>query len=185
MRRMITEKEADKLRVIKNLDGTVSLNVAAVKTASLTSDESEIIAQKPVVEVMNGYSITPTADNINLLYAGAAKNGNKLSFAFFATYSYKSGDTSFAFADIAIPSAVGGKIVPYTFAGETRMIYSGVANLFSSRSAYKSCIVDMQKVSNSLLRINFLNVNSSDLVDGTTYYFRIELTFLLSDNLAA
>lgn len=180
MRRMITEKEADKLRVIEVDSGNVT-----IKTASLTSDESEIIAQKPVVEVMNGYSITPVGEKVNLLYAGAAKNGNKLSFAFFGTYTYRSGDTSFAFVDIAIPSAVGAKIVPYTFAGESRMIYSGVANLFSTRSAYKNCIVDMQKLSNSQLWLNFLNVNFSDLVDNTTYYFRIELTFLLSDNLAA
>ena len=149
------------------------------------SDEGEISAQKPVVEVMDGYDIIPIEEKINLLYAGAAKNGNKLSFAFFGTYLYKTGDVSFGFADIAIPSAVGSKIVPYALSGEARMIYSGVANLFSSRSAYKNCIVDMQKVNDELLRINFINVNFSDLVDETTYYFRFEATFLLSDNLAA
>lgn len=164
---------------------TGNLAAAAVKTASLTSDEGEIAAQKPVVEVMNGYSITPTAENINLLYAGAAKNGNKLSFAFFGTYSHKSDDVIIPFANIGIPAAIGDKIVPYELSGENRIIYSGVGSLFSSRTAYKSCIVEMQKLTNSLLRIIFVNLNSSGLVDGTTYYFRIEATFLLSDNLAA
>ena len=181
------ELDAGDLRAIFTDDVTIAgnLTAAGVKTALLTSDEAEISAQKPVVEVMSGYSITPIGEKVNLLYAGAAKNGNKLSFAFFGTYTYKSGDTSFAFADIGIPAAVGDKIVPYELAGESRMIYSGVANIFSTRNAYKSCVAEMQKVSNSLLRIDFLNVNFSDLVDGTTYCFRIEATFLLSDNLAA
>lgn len=182
---MITEKEADKLRFIENDSGDVTITAAAVKTASLTSDEGEIAAQKPIVEVMNGYSITPTSENINLLYAGAAKNGNKLSFAFFGTYTYKSGDVIIPFANIGIPAAIGDKIVPYELSGENRIIYSDVASLFSSRIAYKSCIAEMQKVTNSLLRIIFEGLNSSDLVAGTTYYFRFEATFLLSDNLAA
>lgn len=136
-----------------------------------------------IVENMAGYDITLNTERATLVYGGAVKNGNKLTFAFFGTYTHQSGIANFNYAQIIIPTAVGAKLYPYTLSSENRMLYSGVINMFSTRTAYKSVIVDMQKISNGLLNLNFMAVDSAGLVVDTTYYFRFEITFLLSENL--
>ena len=167
---------------------TGNLAAAAVKTASLTSDEAEISAQKPVVEVMEGYSFAPeyvsgTAFDIGVTYAGAVKNGNKLTLSLAFTIKRKSDtiDNYFPMAgNFTIPSSLFNRLVPDVgdLLDAKRVILLTASNDTSPVSLVMASLKYSGKIHMQLGRPHQIPLD-------TIYYSRYEVTFLLSDNMAA
>ena len=175
MRRMFTEKQVKELA----LEGLVGKDVVV---KSLTSDGG------PIIEGMSGYSFDQNtgAGSLNWtpIYVGAVKNGNKITLVVFGTYTYATGDSSAKLGDFVIPSEIGAKLYPYTIGGETRMLDKKEISFYSTRSASKAVSMEIIKNSGTKLEVTIIDPNYDSLVDGTTYSFRYEVTFLLSENLA-
>ena len=154
-----------------------SLNIASVKA-------------NEIIENMSGYSYSPfTKTNMTLesIYAGAVKNGNKLSLVIFAKFT-RTGEIANDFATLGkfvIPKSVGDKIIPTTIGSITNAVLSKNVLLFNSPSSSASSNVLVAKGTESStkdnLTIYLYNVNGKTL--DTTYQLRLEMTFLLSDNM--
>ena len=167
---------------------TGNLAAAAVKTASLTSDEAEISAQKPVVEVMNGYSLDSTLSieglTIENVYTSASKNGNKLTLVSFLKLTRTANTTGYGYVTkFEIPTEVGAKLFPYSLGSLGAVIENKVIQAFSDRTAYKDLILLVTKPYNSAIYFLVYNLNDLDL--NVEYVARFEVTLLLSDNLGA
>ena len=178
---------------ISSTAGSVSAAYALVAgtqvtTPKLTSGSAEIEAEKPIVEKMTGYSFTtpsPTGYTLDVKYAGMVKNGNKLtlSLALEITKTAEDGDYSpqmgtfnvpLTIADLLIPSNIGG----YSFIDNRTGLY------FEDHGTYVSAPIYMQKGLAGALQLQAYALRSI-LTINTPYFFRYEVTFLLSENLAA
>ena len=150
----------------------------------LTSSESSIVAQKPVIEDMTGYGFakqTPTKGTINYIYAGIVKNGNKLTIVCAYEFTKNEGATGTLVAGrFTMPASVAALIYPSI----------GTATVDVKRvSALPNTYSDVLLLG-SITKYDVLSVycnlqDITNLVAGTTYYIRQEATFLLSENLAA
>ena len=167
---------------------TGNLAVAAVKTASLTSDEDEISAQKPVVEVMNGYTFARTyvsgkTYDIGVTYAGAVRNGNKLTLALAFKIKRKSDDIDFYnpyVGKFKIPSSIFNRLVPdVDDALDAKRII--LIKAFDDISPVSRVMCTIKGTSEILMQLGAAN----EIPLNTMYYSRYEVTFLLSDNMAA
>ena len=139
-----------------------------------------------IVENMSGYTYyKSTYDSAwNDVYCGVVKTGNKITFVIFG-YIEKSADTPAAatLAAITMPSEIGEKLYPYTIDTvsdllvQNSILFTDTTDLDSNfEGAYL-----VRKHSNS--QLNFSIRGLSQLTNGKTYAFRLECTFLLSDNL--
>ena len=163
-----------------SVTGTISGNIPVLTTAG-----DEISAQKPVVEVMAGYSF----DIVNTLewsaeYVGACKNGNKLSLVVFGTYTYRTGDTTSNLGSFEIPASVAAKIYPYSISGWDDVVNNSKLYIFYGLEQERQLYFSLRKQGNKLV-LAIRGPQDASLTDGNTYFFRYEATFLLSDNLAA
>ncbi len=138
-----------------------------------------------IVENMSGYSFTKNASDtdkeLDYLYAGVVKNGNKLTFVIFVKVTRKAsiGVNSISLGSFTIPSAVGQNLHPY------QGNWLNVLNVFAS-DTYVSGVevpVLVTKGSNTSVSAQ-LNLVNTKLTQDTVYLVRLEQTFLLSDNLA-
>ena len=163
-------------QIVKNAIANGLLDNVDVNAKSLSADS--------IIENMSGYSMSVDSDHVEMLYAGIVKNGNKLTLTMFGGYTYETGDIAFKVATITVPNDIWLKLVPYTQAGENRMIDQRTISIFADRQYAKTLITDMQRVTNNQLIFNFLSVNNAGLTNGVKYLFRFEATFLLSENLA-
>lgn len=142
-----------------------------------------------IVENMSGYSaslITGTyGTDIENIYTGAVKNGNKLTLVFFFKFTMRSGYGAGECCRFFIPSAVGAKLFPFTVGTANNIL--DIRNITftptDDRYSNKSVIVDIAKGNNTSLYVQLLNL--TNLVAGQAYFARYEATFLLSDNLVS
>ena len=157
----------------------------------ITSSEDEISAEKPIVELMQGYRYTPVAPaaglSVDTIYAGVVKNGNKLTLVHFFKITKTSDYAGSDYANLGqftIPVAVANKIYPNDIGGSTTVVAFGNCSLF-----YNSPITKIDKIFNinkyGVTNLTTLVTGINSMSEGTPYYGRIEATFLLSDNLAA
>lgn len=141
-----------------------------------------------IVENMSGYSFVDYQVDTTWtpIYSGIVKNGNKLTFVIFGTIEQDG--TKTGNADIGvfnIPSGVGSALYPYSIGQDNyvldqkEVIFQGNDELYN----FKKCQAVIRKNSNSQLAIRLGTLEN--LTQTLTYCFRIEVTFLLSDNLAA
>ena len=143
------------------------------------------ITAPSIIENMSGYSIErygSALTNWTPIYVGAVKNGNKLTCVIFGTYNSSSTPANQALLNINIPDSVGSNLYPYTLGVDDDVLDTKIINFFDGLNSYKSAIIEIEKNSNSKLSVVLRPI---DLVANTTYYFRAEVTFLLSDNLAS
>ena len=132
---------------------------------------------------MAGYNFTKhTALNWTPIFCGAVKNGNKITFVAFGTYTPTGAETDARIGSFGTPSDVGSKIYPYEIGSSPDNVDNKVVPFFSDRTNYVSLPMEFIKVSNNRFDCYIRNV--STLTANTTYFFRYEVTFLLSDNLA-
>lgn len=143
------------------------------------------ITANSIIENMEGYSFVAgrvTGYSYTNNYAGAVKNGNKLTFVISLSLTKTSSatDNNPRIGSFIIPSAIGDKLISYVV-GNYNYLDNRVIQLFASDSSYLTKAGYIVKQTNT--RINFV-VNTSSLVVDTAYHLRYEATFLLNDNLA-
>lgn len=169
-------------------NGNVDIN-GALSTPILTSTNEHIEAQKPVVEVMTGYSFTPyVAANLSIktIYAGACKNGNKLTFVLFVKLTRSDALTNPmpTLGQFRIPSAIGAKLYTFTVGNYTAL---DIRKIFATHNVLennKEIISYIAKNDNTTIDFRLAYGQADLLPLNTDYYFRYEATFLLSDNLS-
>lgn len=167
-------------------DGSLEIGDGHVSTPILTSANNYIEAEKPVVEVMAGYSFQGGVDShVNLAYLGISKNGNKLTMVFAGQIlggeDGIAANTRLQIAIVNIPYSIGAKIVPIqsgTNYVDMKHLYIGTEYFLEAEARFY-----LVKSSNIVFYSAFNLKNA--LEANAVRAFRYEVTFLLSDNLAA
>lgn len=166
----------------------------AIKTPALTSDENEISAQKPIIEVMEGYRFSCPSNAEGYLltprYAGICKNGNKLTLSLVLLVTRTSSTTNPYITDsirFYIPRPIYEALVTQPIGGlsnlDNKLVYFIPSNSYTTHTA-KTCLIGKKSLGEGNEYI-YLNLYGLDLTIDTEYFVRIEETFLLSENLAA
>lgn len=150
------------------------------------SDSIDLVSVKgnEIIENMTGYSFS-AIENENLdveyVYAGAVKNGNKLTLV--VAFNITPLAITSALEDVcrfSVPQSVLDKLIPTTIAGYGNTLSAGTI-------VFKQYINDNKIIHTLVQKINGIKVqiyNNTNWSVDTKYYGRLELTFLLSDNLA-
>ena len=136
-----------------------------------------------IIENMEGYSfaaITVTGYTFDYIYAGAVKNGNKLTLVLCLniTKDENADNPNPYIGKFTVPSDILAKLYPVEIGGnpvlDTQMVkaYKGIADGTTMESWLEKSSVDLP-----------LQVNTSNLTLDVSYFYRYEVTFLLSDNL--
>lgn len=135
-----------------------------------------------IIENMEGYSFAATGDEaVTMIYVGVVKNGNKITFVMYGSIRLQAPAAQLSFGKFYIPSEIGSKL----YGGFTSATYLDSRPLYLA-TRYDTGVskpVLIFKNSNTTLDVNLYN--TSDLSLNTDYFFRYEVTFLLSENLAA
>ena len=156
----------------------------------LASGDVEDIKADSIIENMTGYSFLPQAKtNITItnVYVGAVKTGNKLTIVNFGKVN-RSDDVAYDFIPVGkliIPQEVANKLIPSTLGNlDTVLIASKTSFFTSPGGATKDLNFVGSKETqggNPCITSYIYGVNS--LTANTEYQYRLEMTFLLSENL--
>lgn len=138
------------------------------------------ITAPTITEIMSGYSVEGMGTGWTPVYVGAVKTGNKLTLVICGQVTPTS-QTALSLGNFKIPADVGAKLIPYQLGAELFLDNKAI-HLFSTNTNAVQILADCQKTSNTTIRFA-LRFNQNVSI-GTTYLFRYEITFLLSDNLA-
>ena len=144
------------------------------------------ITAPSIIETMTGYSYYHNAASITPIYVGAVKNGNKLTLVLFAKMKNPTSEDIY-YGAFGIPSAVGAQLYPYTVGLDNVLSQKNVL-YFDSASVQTTPLegyVSIQKNSNTTITVNLRKTPYSSFTADKDYFFRIEVTFLLADNLAS
>lgn len=133
-----------------------------------------------ITEIMSGYSVEGMGTGWTPVYVGAVKTGNKLTLVICGQVTPTS-QTALSLGSFKIPADVGAKLIPYQLGAELFLDNKAI-HLFSTNTNAVQILADCQKTSSTTIRFA-LRFNQNVSI-GTTYLFRYEITFLLSDNLA-
>lgn len=142
------------------------------------------ITAPSIIEDMSGYSISNVATDITLVYASAVKNGNKLTLvAFGSLNSAEKPATGFwRICNFNIPIAVGNKLTPYSQSGLNNILDKKIISLTTgvgvTNGVDASCIIQKS----SATALPFILYDNANIQVSTNYVFRVEATFLLSEN---
>lgn len=165
-------------------DGT-SQDLGAILQGNVNIDGN--LTANSIIENMSGYSFEKAPSNIlNLVYVSASKNGNKLTMVIFGTIlsstSIKA-ETSLDIGKFILANDVKPKIYSYTSGTLSYVTAEGVIPLTSTVAAYINgqYYFRVDADGNEVVKI----YNKSQIEANTTYHFRIEQTFLLSDNMVS
>lgn len=161
------------------VDGDVTINSDLAVDGAITGDS--------IIENMSGYSFTKNSSAYwNAIYVGVSKTGNKLTIVIFGNVTFDSDtmtDTAPQVATINIPEEIGQKLYPFSIGGSAENVLDLKPLYFYQDVSTKvECEANFRKYSDTSLNLVVRKFNT--LVDGTTYCFRYEGTFLLSDNFA-
>lgn len=170
---------------------TISYVDSALATkASLSgANFTGAITAPSIIEDMSGYGFalntSITGYTLEAVYAGAVKNGNKVTFVaainITRTEDGLSGNPNlFRFT---IPSAIGAKLIPTQIGGYTYLA-NYVSHFWKSGWSKQDVITYFNKNVNSSILFNADGAINTALEKDTKYYLRVEATFLLSDSLA-
>lgn len=138
-----------------------------------------------IVEKMTGYSFsTEPKENIDItpIYAGVVKNGNKITYVLFCTYE-RTGtvDGGWCYNGFMItPQSIMDKLYPYEI-GSTSVLANFNLELWEDIDAEPKLLKCAAYKQSGMIAFASSGLNSLDA--NTLYYGRIEVTFLLSDNL--
>ena len=173
------EINASQHLIVNYGDGT-SQDLGAIFSGNVNIDGN--FTANSIIQNMTGTTLHPNPtkrNEVNISYAGICQNGNKLTIAINGSLLFNSSDKIINICNIIVPLSVGSKIIPYK-EGTAETVYKKL----SCYSAYNESVdinTIVQKDSNSEFHIN---IYAGALTNELTYYFRYEITFLLSDNLA-
>lgn len=133
-----------------------------------------------IVEKMSGYSIENISEHWTPTYVSAVKNGNKLTIVFCGNVVPPT-KGAISLCSFKIPQDVGAKLFPYQL-GQEYFLDNKAIQLFSTNTSAVQILADCQKTSNTTIRFA-LRFNDNVIIN-QQYYFRYEITFLLSDSMA-
>lgn len=158
----------------------------ALKASLAGANFTGAITAPSIIENMTSYTFTPalsTANKeINVIYAGAVKNGNKLTLVIFETIEMKNAiSTTMDIGTFSVPQAVFDKLYPFTIESNS-MIAINTTRVWETFSSYVDTYFFINKGSGTNL---VFNTPSGVLTPNKVYLFRCEVTFLLSDSLAS
>ena len=141
-----------------------------------------------IIENMSGYSFSVDAATDltkEVVYAGACKNGNKITFVVFMklTKTGAGAPTYTKLGAFTIPWQVGQKLYPYNLGGAINILDSKRITYYKSDASGIDKTAAAYKRNDSLFEVYGYGLADLDL--NTDYVVRYEVTFLLSDNLAA
>ena len=150
-------------------------------------DADGLITGGEIVEKMSGYSFSlqeTSGVTITPIYAGAVKNGNKLTLVFAGNLTITSDDYGkYIYLGVfGIPSSVGAKLYPSTISDITALDCRQL-NLYATDGSFTNPVSGTgywQKSSNTS---TYARLYANGLTNGKTYFVRYEVTFLLSDSL--
>ena len=179
MKRMHTEEE------IKQ-GALISLEEQGVEVSDGDIVAEGKISGGEIVELMEGYSFTKGSSanfTYDYKYAGVVKNGNKLTFAIAVGITRTaSANDNYGLGTFTIPSAIGAKLFPITLGGIDNVLDNKIIPAAAAYDTYKNVPLLTLKTSGTTLLVSAYS--SSSLTLNTKYFYRYEVTFLLSDNLA-
>lgn len=163
----------------------VDTNFASIAGANFTG----AITAPSITENMSGYSFVKTPKEnltMNYIYAGVVKNGNKLTLVINVeiTRTGSVGADNFVLGYFIVPASIASLLYPSTTVGLSNVL--GIQNIYGGKNYYEgtNLPIIIYKQDSAKVVFTAYNVNSK-LVENTLYNFRIEQTFLLSDNLAS
>ena len=136
-----------------------------------------------IIQTMSGFSYSPSENtDVSISYAGVVQNGNKLTFALAGKYTPTELGATIVIGGFFIPESIYNKLVNTTIGVDSVL---GADNLIMSDSVFTNSSIPMRttKTTSGGYQI-FWFADSRTLTLNTEYAFRIEETFLLSDNLA-
>ena len=183
--------------LIANYNDGTSTDLGAIFSGNITVSgnltvtggiSGNAITGDSIIENMSGYSFSTNArTNLTkeMVYAGACKNGNKLTLVvacnFTRTGEITDGSPDFIFN---IPSSVGQKLYNTTVGAVTTVLATGEANFTKSIASTDGHFnYYVSKASDTT--INVFLYGGSTLTLNEKVYCRMEWTFLLSDSLAS
>ena len=146
------------------------------------------ITAPSIIETMSGYSFVGSTDakvTFDYIYCGVVKNGNKLTFVECFTFTLDSDQSAASInaGHFVIPTAVFNKLYPVQFAGSIDLLnYDNISVV--KRSDLTDVSTKQYATKSGSQNVNMI-FNTAGMDKETEYYMRIELTFLLSDNLAS
>ena len=177
--------DANQHLIVTYQDGTTA-DLGAIFTGNVNIAGN--LTADSIVENMSGYSFTANhKENLTDtgIYAGVVKNGNKITFVYFVQLN-RSDSVSGGWATIGrfnIPHSVWLKLYPYTAGGVDRILACQVVRATKNQYAQgvNLPVAIMKNPYSDNIYFEVYDVNTLDAE--TDYFVRIEITFLLSDNL--
>lgn len=144
------------------------------------------ITANSIIENMSGYSLIKIASTetvtYNYVYGGIVKNGNKLTLVLALKLTKTGSQNSIVLGNFNIPSSVGSKLYT-TLVGQYNFLANSKLTVFESYVSSQDVYAYVEKLSNTNLQL--VITQTEGLTTNTEYYIRYEVTFLLSENLAA
>ena len=168
--------------------GVTSKGIANTGNIANTGDIATVgkVTGGEIVENMTGYSFTKASDTtyntFSYVYAGVVKNGNKLTMAIAFNVTKLINTGAGICGDFTIPTSVYLRLYPVSISGNSYLARGKVQASDQSDLSYYDIPFSCYLAGDSKVRFTFNNTNIS--VNGTAY-IRIEVTFLLSENLAS
>lgn len=167
-------------------DGT-SQDLGAIFSGNVNVDGN--FTANSIIENMTGYSFevsSPSFATCHIDYASVVKNGNKITYAISGVINFSSFPSSnnVVLGTFTHPIEIGLKLFPSTINDVQNILSNKNISFSSSFTSFKD--VPLICFKNGYTKIYFQLFNiSSTLELNINYHFRIEETFLLSDNMAA
>ena len=172
------------LHITSQMDSLLALK-ADLSGANFTG----AITAPSIIQDMNGFSISVDiiTPYTQVGYCSIVQNGNKLTIVLCGTVNLASDQSFGEYSEIIrykilMPSAVGSKIIPLV----SNRIDQKYVKIFSNTFRdFFDLNVNMYKDSDTQFKVGIYGSSGTpSMVKERDYAFRVEETFLLSDNLA-
>ena len=163
-----------------------NISISGNITASGTIDGGTVTGSE-IIEKMSGYTFytsSPSGYTLEYIYTGIAKTGNKVTCILAAniTRTSDSADPNPGLGNFGFPASVMNKLYT-TNIGGIDMLAAFKIQAFSSYNSFIDAPVNVFKSSTST-PVQILGFKGLSTLN-QKYYVRIEITFLLGDNLTA
>ena len=141
-----------------------------------------------IIENMSGYGFTKGVDTSDIsyefVYAGAVKNGNKVTFVLAFAFTPASSGTKYLYSGsfTGIPSNVFDNIYPFDING---VPFCDSKQVLAVNTGSGSDIVSNARMFKNGVGLMATRITVPNVVANEKYYVRYETTFLLSENLAS
>ena len=166
-----------------NISAAAVSAIAGATIAPANVNASGAITGDSIIENMSGYAfVNSGATGLTISYAGVVKNGNKITYAIAGSYIKQAGVANVLLGSFNNPQSIYNKLYPNP---TTAAIDNKIVGFIRGTVNIVNCYATTQKTSSGLGQISTTVYGIGSLTDGVTYDFRYEVTFLLSDNLAA